>query len=295
MDLEALRAFVAVVENGSFVAASQRLRLPRATLHRRIGELEASVGAALLDRSPKGADPTEVGHVLASQGRRLLRDADALLGAARSAACDTAGEIQVALPIGLPPHVFPMLFAFAQSQLPETRVSAVFSEDPLGRLACGADLAVSWKHEIPDGLWVAHDLIELREWLVASPAYLETHEAPTSLEALREHALFSWAPPDGDARRLPMLAGGEVSVDPRFASNDPHVIRQLAAAGFGIAFTPDALLPAPEPDMDALVPVLDGVIGRRRTLRLVVPAGTAQSPRIRTLLAATQDFVGQIR
>lgn len=295
MELEALRAFVAVVETGSFVAAAQRLRLPRATLHRRIGELEASVGVALLERTPRGAEATDAGRTLASQGRRLLRDADALLGATRSAASEVAGEIRVATPVGMPPHVFPLLLEFVRSQLPGTRVSVCSSMEPLKQLALGADLALSWDLEIPEGQWTAHELVDLREWLVASPSYLEAHGVPRSPEDLHRHVLLSWVPPEGDATRWPLLAGGELPVAPLLLSNDVHAMRLSAAAGLGIVFAPDALLPAPEPEMDVLVPVLDGIVGRRRRLRLVVPSSLDHMPRIRALVAAARTFIGHFQ
>jgi DNA-binding transcriptional LysR family regulator len=276
------------------MAASQRLKLPRATLHRRIGELEASVGVLLLERTPRGVDPTQAGRTLVDQGRRLLLDADALLGATRSAAAGVKAEIRVAIPVGLPPHVFPPMLAFAGAQFPGIRIRLFVTEDPLKHLALGADLALSWDLSIPDGQWVAHDLIALREWLVASPGYLEARGTPTTAEELKQHTLLSWEPPEGGAERWPLLAGGELLVEPALSSNDVHALRGVAAAGLGIVFAPDGLLPAPEPEMDALVPVLDDVVGRQRVLRLVVPTSLDLMPQIRDLVAATRGFVERV-
>lgn len=51
---EELRTFVAVVESGGFAAASERLGLVKSAVSRRVGDLEARLGAILLDRSAGG-------------------------------------------------------------------------------------------------------------------------------------------------------------------------------------------------------------------------------------------------
>jgi DNA-binding transcriptional LysR family regulator len=290
MDLEALRAFAAVAECGSFVAAAQRVGLPRATLRRRIDELEVAVGVALLDRSPRGAFPTEAGLLLAHQGLRLIQDADALLVAAREAAAVPARELRAVLPVGMPPHVLSMIFTFMGARMPDVTALISQAEDPIARLQGDMDLAVTWSVDVPPGPWTTYDLVELREWLVGSQAYLEAHGTPASVADLAGHELFAWSPPDGGADRWPLVAGGEVVVRPRLVSSDVHALRVAAAHGLGLAFVPDALIPDPSPDLDTLVPVLTETVGRRRTLRLVVPTARAALPRVRALVELAQSF-----
>lgn len=79
MDLDDLEAFLAVVDAGSVAAAAVALGLPRSTLRRRLGELEARVGAPLLVTSPAGATLTDAGEALVARGRALLAAHQALL------------------------------------------------------------------------------------------------------------------------------------------------------------------------------------------------------------------------
>ena len=78
MDLEELRAFLAVADTGSFLTAAKSLRLSRATLRRRIDQLEARAGVLLVDRTRAGATLTEAGSVLATRGRQMVQEASAL-------------------------------------------------------------------------------------------------------------------------------------------------------------------------------------------------------------------------
>jgi hypothetical protein len=62
----------------------------------------------------------------------------------------------------------------------------------------------------------------------------------------------------------------------------------------GIAFIPDAGIPASVPPGDGLVPVLPDDVGRERPLRVVVPAVLAEIPRIRAVLTEIRAFLGTI-
>ena len=103
MDLEELRAFLAVAETGSFLTAAKSLRLSRATLRRRIDQLEARAGVLLVDRTRMGAALTEAGSVLAARGRLMVQEASALLESVREAGAEPSGTLRVQLPVGLPP------------------------------------------------------------------------------------------------------------------------------------------------------------------------------------------------
>nr|WP_238352393.1 LysR family transcriptional regulator [Kribbella solani] len=78
VNLDSLRAFVAVAEEGQFRYAADRLELSQQAVSKRIAALEASLGVTLFDRVPTGATLTE-------QGRRFLPHAHSVLIAARHA------------------------------------------------------------------------------------------------------------------------------------------------------------------------------------------------------------------
>src|SRR5262245_5182072 len=101
MDLEELRAFLAVADTGSFLTASKSLRLSRATLRRRIDQLEARAGVLLVDRSRAGAGLTEAGTILAGRGRLMIQEASALIDSVRELGSEPSGVLRILLPVGL--------------------------------------------------------------------------------------------------------------------------------------------------------------------------------------------------
>ena len=72
IELRHLRYFVAVVEQGTFRAASGRLHVSQPPLTRQIHDLEEMVGARLLERTSRGAEPTEAGRLFYEDARNLL-------------------------------------------------------------------------------------------------------------------------------------------------------------------------------------------------------------------------------
>ncbi len=72
MDFRLLRYFVAVAEEGNFNRAAERLHIAQPPLSRAIQQLEAQVGAPLLDRASRPLRLTDVGRLLHAQALQLL-------------------------------------------------------------------------------------------------------------------------------------------------------------------------------------------------------------------------------
>jgi DNA-binding transcriptional LysR family regulator len=78
VNIEAVRAFVAVAEEGQFQHAATRLGVSQQAVSKRIAALEAELGTALFRRTPSGA-------ALTQDGRTFLPHAGAVLAAVREA------------------------------------------------------------------------------------------------------------------------------------------------------------------------------------------------------------------
>ncbi len=76
--LDQLRAFVAVVEEGSFSAAARKLKRVQSAISTAMANLEAQLGVALWDRSTKIATLTDAGQAVLGSARRVLREVDGL-------------------------------------------------------------------------------------------------------------------------------------------------------------------------------------------------------------------------
>ncbi len=291
MDLEELRAFLSVIESGSFLGAADALGVPRTTLRRRIASLEARAGVPLLQGSSGRVTPTEAGRILVDRGKSILAEASALLSSIRDVGREPSGTLRVLMPLGLPPYLLTPVFKMVRDQWPGLAIVACPSRAPLAESLLDFDLVVHFGEAGPKGDWISHRVLRTAERLVASEAYVARKGQPRTTDELEAHELFVWEPPDESVSSLPLRAGGELAVQPALVTGDVHFIHQACLAGLGIGFVPDGGFRDPAYPNDRLVPVLDDVIGRERSVRVSIPAATSELPKTKLLLRALQSFV----
>ncbi len=293
MDLEELRAFLAVADTGSFLTAAKTLRMPRATLRRRIDQLEARACVLLVDRTRAGVELTEAGRILAARGRLMVHESNALLQSVREVGSAPSGHLRILLPVGLPPHTFtPITVLMRKYPLITYRLN--FSDDPIGGLLQNVDLVLHFGDNSPPGPWVSREITRVRMCLLASREYLHQRGTPKSIEDLASHDLIGWEVANDDGRQWPLRSGGTFPVTPFITASDIHVIRQLAHAGLGIALIPYATIPDPGETEESFVSVLPDIVGKDIGLRVIVPAALADLPRIKVLLELLEPFVGKL-
>src|SRR5688500_20146406 len=69
--------YVRVVETGSFARAAERMGLSKPVLSRRVARLEEQLGARLLTRSARGAQPTDIGLAYYARAANILAELEA--------------------------------------------------------------------------------------------------------------------------------------------------------------------------------------------------------------------------
>ena len=84
LDLGAVRTFLAVVDDGHFTDAADRLGMTQQAVSKRIARLESDLGAPLLNRSRSGARLTENGAAFLPHARALISLADQAAGMVRA-------------------------------------------------------------------------------------------------------------------------------------------------------------------------------------------------------------------
>ncbi|MBL8939120.1 MAG: LysR family transcriptional regulator [Archangium sp.] len=283
MDLDELKSFVAVVETGSLLAASRSLRFARATLRRRIDELEARMGVPLLTRTESGLVPTTAGLVLAKKAKGILRDVGALVGAVREAPredTEPTGMLRLVAQVGLPPETFAFSLSGLSQRFPRLSLTIRFAEDPLSQLA-DMDGAVYFG-DPPEGAWQSLELFSARVGLFATPEYLARHGTPQSLDDLAKHRVGLWQQQSTEPG-LPLKNGDVEPFEPFFVSTDSRLLHEVARRHEAIALVPFSDLIEDLLGLTPLVPVLETQVGAPLTLRLAVPSALSEVPRIRTV------------
>jgi DNA-binding transcriptional LysR family regulator len=187
-DWDAARIFLEVVRCGSFRSAAERLGLSINVVRRRIDDFERQTGATLFTRDVHGARLTEDGASMVSAVERMEAASFELLRASDGVANALSGEIRVAVTEGLGTFwLAPRLVEFQQS-FPNILVDLYCAMRSADVSRHEADVAIHLSR--PSALDVK--LVRLGRMhmnFFASQKYLETREAPRSLEEMSRHRL----------------------------------------------------------------------------------------------------------
>lgn len=289
LDVDALIAFVAVQDTGSFSAAAQRLGQTPSGVSRTISRLEGQLGMALMRRTTRRLSLTEEGEWLLGRARKLmaeLEETQAQLAVRRS---QPAGLVRLnAATPALGHLVAPLVPAFLDAY-PLVRLELASGETVIDLIEERADVAIRIG-QLPDSTLNARRLGASRLRLVAAPAYLARHGTPPDAEALAAHRLLGFsAPASLNLWPLAHPGGAGLAVTPAVAASSGETLRQLALAGAGIACLAD-FLTRDERARGTLVPVLDdATLAWSQPVWAVFYKQGALAPRV----AALVDFLAQ--
>lgn len=236
LDLNDVALFVQVVRNGSFAQAARQLGMPSNTLSRRVQQLEAQLGARLLQRSTRKLTLTHAGQVFHDQ---CCGAVDGLFGAGQqlmTANQEPSGVVRIAAMADFF-DFFPMQWVadFLQAH-PRVQLDFVLSDARADLIADRIDIAFRGGI-LQDSGYVGRQLIAAgNEGLVASPQYLEKRGVPMRLEDLVNHDAVSFGHPSGITTwRLSGLDGVEqdVQITSRFNGNTAQALAAGDAGGVG--------------------------------------------------------------
>jgi DNA-binding transcriptional LysR family regulator len=155
MNLRQIQAFIAVAEELHYGRAAKRLHIERSPLSRTIRQLEADLGAALLQRAPQGVRLTGAGRVFLADARRIVLASEQARAGVRAAAAGYRGLLRIALSDGIGLSRLSALLALCREEAPDVRLR-LFETSP-ARLASGLerdlfDAGFSLAGETSDGI-----------------------------------------------------------------------------------------------------------------------------------------------
>jgi DNA-binding transcriptional LysR family regulator len=245
-DLNTLMIFAAVVKAKSFSEAARRLKMPLASVSRRVADLEGELGVRLLERSTRSLRLTEVGAEVLEYAERSLEICEAVDSIVSNHKATVSGVLRLSAPPNISESLLtPLLFAFRTSY-PDVRVQALITERHIDHIADGVDLA--FRVGVPkDVSLVARRLLTYRHRLVASPAYLKKVEAPRKPADLLSHPMitFSYWKPE-TSFTFCHVNGREketVTFVPYLSRNDFAGLTPSLLAGAGIGELPPIVQP----------------------------------------------------
>lgn len=224
--------YVRVVGLGSLSAAARAFGLSPALISKRLSRLEERLGVRLLQRTTRKVAMTDVGRDFYERAVGILReieDTETMISGAGKA---TGGLLKISAPTSfgrmhLAPHLKPFLASH-----PGVRLQLDLTDDLVDLVAEGIDLAIRITPPV-EGPLKAHALAVNHRVLCASPAYIDAHGEPRSLDDLARHTLLATA--NQTPWRLEGPSGPvQIPVDSLVRTNSNEVVREAVLAGVGV-------------------------------------------------------------
>ncbi|MEM8980622.1 MAG: LysR family transcriptional regulator [Pseudomonadota bacterium] len=237
--IDGMKAFVAVVETGSFSAAAKRLGLSNKLVSKYIATLEKQVGRTLLFRTTRAMSISPDGKVYLEGCRRVLHQLDAL-EASLDASEDLRGLLRVSAPVTFGEvMVTDAALSFMQKH-PEIEVDVTLSDTHEDLAEKGFDLAIRIG-TLKDSNLRVRKLGDTDLAVVATPFFLEQVGLPTHPSDLSTHECIRDINSE-TPNRWPFREQNKpltVPVHGRFSCNSASACLAGARKGFGFAMVPN--------------------------------------------------------
>lgn len=292
--LRAMKVFARVVDEGGFAKAARALDMAPPVVTRMVAELEAHLGARLLNRTTRRIALTEVGEQYLDKVRLILlgvEESDALAGDATKV---PRGHLRVLCPPAVAVHQLAKHLPRFQADYPKITLE-LSSPGPVETVSDAFDVTIFTSRDAPDGDFIARRLARTEVVVCAAPEYLDLHGRPHHPRDLEHHKAI--VPPLSLTQRGLQFHTGPWGDDepggesftlssvhhPALASTHIDTMYAAALAGLGIAGLPSFVIE------DALLEhALERVLPEWRMFHLTLWAGM---PSRRHLPARTRAFI----
>lgn len=284
--LTGLIAFARAGMLGSYTAAARTLSVSPSAVSKSIQRLEQHLGISLFTRTTRSLTLTPEGRELHERVLKLLRDAEEIEQAAKTARAEPAGTLRIAasVPVGL--HMLAPLLTQFRLRQPAVKIDLRLNDGYVGFIEEGIDIALRIG-ELPDSGLLSRRLPPYRLCCYASPDYLNKNGLPRHPGELINHETVNLRyQSTGQLFRWPFNTGKhEIEILPPSAMvmDASEAVLTTIAAGAGIGMAA-SFMAASWTERGMLIPVLSEFAVERHNLTVLWPESRRTNPAVRAFL-----------
>lgn len=234
-----LSAFVAVANAGGFTAATRESGKRKATLSKRVADLETRLGFSLFERTTRKVSLTRAGLAYLEHATNVFRELRLAEDFAREFVATPSGHLSVTVGPAFAELVFDKAVAPFLRDWPDTTVDLDVSGRHADLTGGDVDLAIR-PGPLDDSSLIHRKIASFAGGYFASAGYLQRYGAPGSPSELEAHKLINVKRGEG-GERWPFTIQGEirwVKIEPKLDTNSFSIALSAARRGLGIARSP---------------------------------------------------------
>lgn len=229
-----IRLFLAILDQGSLVAAAEYLGLTQPTVGRRLSAMETRFGTPMFVRAGRRMQLTDAGKAILDSARRMEIEMLAIERSLEAQSTALCGEVTISATEGTGTEwLTPVLLDF-QREYPEIMINVQIESRAADLIHREADIALRLsKPEQPE--LIARRLVTVGFGLYASRAYLDSAPPLRTLEDLSAHKRVGLRTPGNREQLYETLPfADQLPGNYTYVSNSPTAQVVAVQAGFGI-------------------------------------------------------------
>lgn len=242
--LDAMRAFVTVVDEGSFTQAAERLALSPQLVSKHVSQLEQYLGVRLLNRTTRRLHLTEAGAAYRQRAEQVLTEIDDMESELGELQGQARGRLRISAPLSFAIHHLAPLINDFQRAHPAVDIDLQLNDRKVDIVEEGFDIALRIGRLKSSSL-IAKRIAPVRLVLCAAPDYLKAHGTPGHPRELAGHRFLRYRYMEESQepllKWLSRSGGGGGSEGGELVSNNGDVLVEAAMGGAGIALQPTFL------------------------------------------------------
>jgi len=236
--LTTMKAFLAVVQEGSFSKAADKLDISPQLVSKYISALEDNLHTRLLHRTTRKVSVTEAGNQYYQRCQQVVIDIEDMENSLNNLSESVSGVLSISAPMSFGVKHLATLLVDFQKQYPNLKIDLRLTDQFVDIVEQGIDIALRIG-TLKNSTLIAKKVAPIRLAIFASPAYLKQNGTPTTLEALQEHNYLRYAHAEPTKR----LKGydelkNELKLESNLVANNGDLLLNTAIAGGGITMQP---------------------------------------------------------
>jgi DNA-binding transcriptional LysR family regulator len=291
--LAAMRAFIRVVEAGTFTSAAESLRMPKPTVTKLIQSLETHVSAKLLNRTTRRVTVTPDGAAYYERSVRLLSELEELDGSMAMSQINPKGRLRVDVGTSLAILVIIPALASFYERYPEIQIDLGVTDRPVDLVGENVDCVIRGGN-LSDQSLIARRIAEMNFISCASPSYLQRYGEPQQPADLKNghHVVNFFHPRSGRPMPLDFIVGNErveINANYQIAVNDSLAYVTAGVEGLGVIQAPLFMLDK-ELQSGRLIQVLKDWKSETISIYVVYPPNRHLSNKLRVFVDWVADL-----
>lgn len=242
LDLNALILFYEVVNSQSLTRASEKLRVPKSTISRKISLLEQQLGSQLLKRGPRKITLTDIGRVLYDHSQKIVSEIEDAGFQASQMQSELTGVLRVSLPVDFGVSWLGRLIAEFAIAHPNIQLDVEINNRWVDVSQEPYDVAIHLgpprNAHLPVKVFTS-----LTRGIYASPAYLKRRGAVRNIGELQSHdcIVTEHQRAEGIWKFIARGSTRIIDIEPRIVVNNIGIAREIAIGGLGLSILPNVM------------------------------------------------------